>query len=190
MRPVLAKLLSRRRQAQARKARSQRRRRERFSLLQQLEPRLMLDGAETAGVETFANLVNTLVPRLQTSQYQSTAVEVTANGDTLIVFSGRGLQDDDGVFTRRIPADGAEAAPDRRVNLTVREAQGRPSVAAYDDGRYVIAWDGRGPGDQQGIFARWYDADDSPVTDEILINQITPGEQGEADVAVAADGTT
>ncbi|XZE55261.1 putative Ig domain-containing protein [Planctomycetaceae bacterium SH139] len=139
--------------------------------------------------EPLEQLVNTLVPRLQTSEQQSTAIEIAPNGDTLVVFNGRGPTDNDGIFFRRIPEDGA-ASTDRRVNTTITGAQQRPNLAVYADGNYVITWDGRGPGDQQGVFARWYDVNDQPLTGEILINQVTPGYQGNSDVSVGSDGNT
>ena len=88
------------------------RRHRRRCLYQQLEDRRMLAG------EPLEQLVNTLVPRLQTSEQQSTAIEIAPNGDTLVVFNGRGPSDNDGIFVRRIPEDSA-VSTDRRVNTTI-----------------------------------------------------------------------
>ncbi len=163
-----------------------------MQLFELLEQRLLFAGdglTNHAPSSSIESLVNSLVPRLQASEQQSTAIEVAPNGDTLVVYSGRGLTDNDGIYLRRTFADGT-SGPDQQINLTINEAQQRPQLAVYDNGSYVVAWDGRGPGDQQGIFARWYDAQDRPLTGETLINQITPGAQQEPDVAVSSDGTT
>lgn len=162
---------------------SNRRQRLRRQLFECLESRQLLAGTE------FDNLVNTLVPRLQASQHQSTSVAVTSSGDTLVAYQGRGLVDSDGIYVRRIHNDGTSTG-DRLVNQTISDSQQRPQIAVYPNGNYVIAWDGRGPGDTQGIFARWYRADDQPLTSEVRINSIVPGTQYQPDVAVAADGTT
>lgn len=137
---------------------------------------------------TGERLVNTLIPRVQTSEAESTAVATNATGATVVVFSGKGPIDPDGVYARRYDKDGAALADVFRVNTTTREAQKSPAVGVAEDGSFLIAWDGRGPGDQLGVFGQWFDALGQPRGSETRINTTTGGNQQQPAVAVASGG--
>lgn len=137
---------------------------------------------------TTEQLVNTLIPRLQTTGDQASSVATNASGAYVVTYSGKGPTDADGVWARRYDSTGAAQGDVFRVNTTAREGQQSPSVAMADDGSFLIAWDGRGPGDQRGIFAQWYDPAGHPRGIETRINTTTGGIQELAAVAMAADG--
>jgi hypothetical protein len=64
------------------------------------------------------------------------------------------------------------------VNTTTAGDQKNVSVGVNSAGQAVIAWSGNGPGDDQGVFARCYDAATASY----------PGDSGGAETALAADG--
>lgn len=145
------------------------------------------DGILAPGGES---LVNTLVPRLQSSEAESTAVATSATGTTVVTFTGTGPRDSKGVFARRYDSDGSPIGEAFRVNTTIRESQQSPSVAIDDSGDFLIAWQGRGPGDHQGIFAQWFDATGNPAGLEMLVNTTTGGAQHTPAVAMTGDGSS
>lgn len=71
------------------------------------------------------------------------------------------------------------------ANATTEGDQSSPVVATLPDGKTVVVWEGAGPGDDAGVFARVRDLQ-TGFGDEILVNRTTEGAQGQP--AVAADG--
>jgi hypothetical protein len=133
-------------------------------------------------------LINTFTPGKQATVEGGSAVALADNGDGVVVFEGRGASDRDGVFARRVSADGQPLGPDFRVNETTRERQGDASVAMMPGGGFVVVWAGRGQGDQDGVFMRIYNADGVALTGEILVNQTVAGRQAKPAVAVGPGG--
>lgn len=120
---------------------------------------------------------------------EADAIAMLEDGSSIVSFSGRGVPDHDGVYFRRIDAEGLATNPVQLANQTVAGRQHNATVTVLHDGGFVVAWDGRGLGDRQGVFARWYDKFASPLSGEIRINQTTGGRQSNPEIAVAADGT-
>ncbi len=166
-----------------------RRKRPRAILFESLEPRRVLNSDSDL-------LVNVLTPRTQTSNIVGTALDINDRGDAVVVFSGKGPQDDKAVFFRRFPnpASGLGGTSDViQVNQTIREDQIDPTVAVDQIGSFIVTWFGRGRdprgiSDQLGIFARWYHADGTPKSAERLVNTTIGGVQKQPDVAVTSDG--
>jgi len=89
---------------------------------------------------------------------------------------------------RATSASGTALGDETRVNQTTAGAQHTPAIARDTDGDYVVVWQGNGPGDNLGIFARLYDASGTPQTDEFLVNMGTTSNQSQPDVAMDAAG--
>jgi hypothetical protein len=62
------------------------------------------------------------------------------------------------------------------------------TVAVDGQGDYVVVWQGNGPGDPNGVFARVFDAAGNPRTGEVLVNTTAAASQALAVVAVDASG--
>jgi YD repeat-containing protein len=152
------------------------------------EPRLSGNGTSSSIVRQGERLVNTLIPRLQTTAAETTAVATNGAGASVVVFSGRGLGDDEGVFARRYDERGLPQGDARLVNTTIRGNQDSPAVAMAQDGSSFIVWQGRGPGDRHGIFGQRLGAVGTPCGSETRINTTVGGSQQHAAVALAADG--
>ena len=75
------------------------------------------------------------------------------------------------------------------VNAYTTSAQGRSSVAADGQGRFIVVWASNGQdGDGTGIFGRRFDADGAPLGDDFAVNTYTTGDQSLPRVAANADG--
>lgn len=148
-----------------------------------LEGRITL----TANAGT-AELVNDVIIG---DQFVQTAGAVTTinDGSLVTVYSGRGVGDRDGVFFQVLDSEGIATGDSQLVNQTIAGTQSNASVAMLPEVGFVIVWQGRGAGDREGIFARWYDSSGNPTTDEIHINQTSGGAQENPAVAIAADGS-
>lgn len=117
------------------------------------------------------------------------AVAASGDGQLVTVYAGRGNGDRDGVFVRLLDSTGVATGASQLVNQTVAGIQSNAAVAMLPESGFVVVWQGRGAGDREGVFARWYDGSGNPVTGEVLINQTTGGTQENPAVAVASDGS-
>ncbi|MCA9260275.1 MAG: hypothetical protein KDA61_13785, partial [Planctomycetales bacterium] len=149
-----------------------------------------LESRRLLAAESFGStsLVNELTVRLQSTSVGGGSV-ATSDSSTVVAFTGKGPTDDLGVYARRFDADFSPLGSAFRVNATRPEAQYDPVVAMHVDGSFVIAWAGRGSGDQQGVFFQRYDANGAPLGGETLVNVTRGGVQDQPAVAVDSDGT-
>ncbi|HHJ19615.1 MAG TPA: DUF4347 domain-containing protein, partial [Gammaproteobacteria bacterium] len=92
------------------------------------------------------------------------------------------------IYARQFNADGtAKAAGEFKVN-TSTGAQSSSSIAMASDGRFIIAWQGNGSSDSDGIYGRLYNAAGNATTSEFLINTTTSGLQFDPVVAMNDNG--
>jgi hypothetical protein len=94
-----------------------------------------------------------------------------------------------GVFAKRFDATGQELGGQFLVNQTTADDQALPKVARHADGRFAVVWQSRiQDGGTAGVYARLFDADAIPITDEFRVNTHTTGEQTRPAVAVDLAG--
>lgn len=105
-----------------------------------------------------------------------------------VVWRGYGPGDEQGVFVRMFDAAGISPGAETRVNETTAGMQLQPDIAMRPDGRSVVVWQGNGPGDDWGVFARRYTAGGVPLGGEIAVNTTTAGNQINPSVATMPDG--
>ncbi|MFW5692658.1 MAG: hypothetical protein ACOCWL_00435, partial [Thermoguttaceae bacterium] len=123
------------------------------------------DGQPVLGFDGQANMDEFLGHQVNPS------VAMDADGDFAIVWNGNGAQphpldpadpdlwadaDDEGVFIRYFHANGDPVSVQQRVNRTEAGIQHFPTIGMTPEGTAVVVWNGRGVGDQNGIFARRY----------------------------------
>lgn len=97
----------------------------------------------------------------------------------------------DDIYARLYDPDGRPAGEPFLVNRTRAAAQQRPQVAINDANEFVIVWE-HGTGDPNtatDVFARRFDGQGRPVSDEFSLSTCTQGRQRYPDVAVAPDGS-
>ncbi|MEJ7592856.1 MAG: DUF4347 domain-containing protein [Planctomycetaceae bacterium] len=127
----------------------------------------------------------------QTTTRDQRYATVAMNGRGDFVVTWTGIHQDgstNGFFARRYDAAGTALGNEFLVNATTIAKKDSPVVAMASDGRFLIVWEGKGPGDGSDIFGRWYTANGTPSSSEVLINTTTSGEQNDPSVAMAPDG--
>jgi len=116
------------------------------------------------------------------------AVAMDPVGDFVIAWEGA-YQDGDGygVYARRYNAAGNPLGPEELVNSTTVGDQRFPSVARDAVGNYVVAWQA-GDGDEEGVVARRFGPDGTPLTGELSVNTTTADSQRRPRVATDPAG--
>lgn len=76
-----------------------------------------------------------------------------------------------------------------RVNSTTRGKQAAPAIAVDGDGDIIVAWEGRGSGDDKGIFMQRFSAAGLPIGSETLVNTTTDRTQSDPGVAATSSGS-
>jgi hypothetical protein len=112
------------------------------------------------------------------------AVARSADGDIVVVWDashGIGARD---VFGQRFDASGNRLGGEFRVNSYTTDGQHYASVAATEDGRFIVVWSSdEQDGSAFGIFGQRYDSDGHRVGAEFQINTTTTRGQRRPDVS-------
>jgi hypothetical protein len=117
------------------------------------------------------------------------AVAAAANGNFVVAWESRDQDGDDyGIFARLFDSGGNSIAA-VQVNTYTTGFQGNVAAAIDPNGNFVVVWNGVGASDDDGVFARLYDASGSPVGGQFRVNAYTTFGQGSASVAMAANGS-
>ena len=83
-----------------------------------------------------------------------------------------------GIFARHLDTNGDPTGAAFQVNTTTTGDQTLSAIGSLDNGGYVITWISAGQdGDGNGVYAQIYDASDTPVGSEFLVNTVTTSDQ-------------
>ena len=88
-----------------------------------------------------------LVNQTTGSNQRYPSVAVGAGGEFVIVWSGSGVGDSNGVYFRLYDDSGTPLTGEVRVNETTRSDQFKPVVAKAPNGDFIVTWTGKGTGD-------------------------------------------
>jgi hypothetical protein len=121
-------------------------------------------------------------------------IATDAHGDFVVAWS-QGTQytqasedgSEYGVFAQRFNAAGVPQGHEFQVNNYTTNGQLISAIAMDANGNFAIVWEGEGQGDDQGIFARRFDAAGAPKGDDFRVNVTTAGFQFTARDGVAMD---
>jgi hypothetical protein len=116
------------------------------------------------------------------------SVAVDAAGNFVVVWTGKGSNDSNGIYARRYNAVGTALGSEFQVNGTSNGNQDDPTLAMAPDGHFVIAWSGKGSGDSNGIYARRYSAAGTALGSEFQVSTTSNGNQDDPRIALAPDG--
>jgi hypothetical protein len=123
-----------------------------------------------------------------TNDQVSPVVAIDSNGAFVVVWSGNGPGDTNGIFAQRYNAAGTALGSEFLVNISTTGDQGSPAVAMNAAGDFVIAWSGKGSGDPNGIYARRYDAAGVAQGGEFQVNTTDNGNQDVPSVGMDTAG--
>jgi hypothetical protein len=139
--------------------------------------------------DVLVNTVNTSGEQETSSQSRgnSSAIALADNGSYVVVWST--AQSGGGVFGRVFATDGSAITDEIALNQNSGMGQQWVSVASDAQGNFVATWTSSGQdGDDNGIYARRFNALGVPLDDEFRVNTTTTGAQQASQVAV--DRTT
>ena len=119
------------------------------------------------------------------------AVDITNDGAVMVAWSSLEQDGSDwGVYAQRFNASGAVVGTEFRLNSTTADSQFRPSIAFNRAGIATVVWSSRSTGDNGwDVIGRPFGVDGQPLAAEFPINSQLTGNQMDAKVAVAADGS-
>ena len=135
-----------------------------------------------------ASLVKERVNSTSFQQQSAPTVASDSLGNTVVVWEGRGVGDQHGIFFQRYAPDGSRVGTETRVNVTTGGAQREPTIAYDINGGFAIGWSGVGAGDFSGIFLRSYNSQGIALSDEIRVNANTEDHQTSPSMAIDEDG--
>lgn len=94
-----------------------------------------------------------------------------------------------GVYQQRYDINGVAVGGETQVNQNASDAQQQSRVAALADGGWVVSWQSSGQDmSGNGVYARVFNADGSPRTDEFRLSQSVESNQNLPSVAALDDG--
>ncbi|NND12613.1 MAG: hypothetical protein HKO10_01500, partial [Acidimicrobiia bacterium] len=123
----------------------------------------------------------------QTGDQDEVAVGTASTGNFVVTWAHRPNATTDEIYARVFNSAGTPQTGDLQVNQTSSGTQAEPSITVAPNGDFIVVWQGEGPGDTDGVFARRYNANGTPKAGEVLVNSTTPGVQ--ANPVVATDST-
>ena len=119
------------------------------------------------------------------------AIAADADGRCVLVwssyFSSGGRSND--IVARHFDPNGSPAGDELQLNATRVGNQTEPAIAIGGTGCLFAAWQGPGADGDEDIFARVFDPNGQPLTDELAVNIDPAGRQLYPSVAASESGT-
>ena len=130
--------------------------------------------------------VNTTTNSVQTNS----SVTALNDGGFVVTWESNNQDGDKhGIFGQRYDASGNAVGGEFQVNTTTSGEQLNSSVAALNDGGFVVTWESENQdGDKYGIIGQRYDASGNAVGGEFQVNTTTSGEQLDSSVTALNGG--
>lgn len=127
---------------------------------------------------------------LGTAAGPDASIVALPGGGFIAALSGDGLDTSgSGIVIHKLSADGVLLGSPIEVNTTTTGDQDAARVLVLANGGFAVIWESEGQdGSGTGILARFFDADGTPATDELQINQTTAGNQFDLDAAQLPNG--
>lgn len=106
-------------------------------------------------------------------------VATNGTGDYHIVWRTTGAGDGSGRGLWRLSLGAGDTAAGTPLQVTTDTIndQTEPAISSDADGDFIISWQGSGPGDTAGVFARKFRSDGTAVGTEFQLNETTTGSQ-------------
>ena len=142
------------------------------------------DGCTAGQISEFQ--VNTYTP----DEQHEPAVAALADDQFVVVWAS-GSQDawlTWGIYGHHFDKNGTSLSGEFPVNSTSAGNQLAPDVAGLVGGDYIVVWQGKGPGDDTGIFMQRYSASGTKLGGETMANSVDTGNQENPRIAATLNG--
>ncbi|KAJ6250195.1 fatty acid-binding protein [Anaeramoeba flamelloides] len=94
-----------------------------------------------------------------------------------------------GIYAQLFDDSGSKEGTVFRVNTVIANDQSQPSVATFEDGKFVVVWESDGQdGDSSGIYAQLFYADGTKKDSEFQVNTHFSDNQQNPSIATFIDG--
>ena len=110
------------------------------------------------------------------------------DGIYVVVWQSINDQYDLNIFLQRYDNAGTLLGTEKIVNKHETGPQIRSNVVFLKDNKFVVLWEGRGVGDDWGIFAKIYNSSAGVVKEDFLVNKLTANKQEFVDATAIEDG--
>ncbi len=125
-----------------------------------------------------------------TADTQSDAdVAVDNGGDFIVVWSGAGPADVQGIYARVFNSNGTPASSEIQVNVDTTGVQSRPTVATDSNGDFVVVWESMSAGGDWDIFFQRFSRSGSAQGGPVRAHAATAGAQRNPAVSRASNGS-
>ncbi|KZN43785.1 dockerin type I domain-containing protein [Pseudoalteromonas luteoviolacea] len=134
-------------------------------------------------------LTNTKTIHPSSNNQSVASVTYLTNGNMVAIWeewSTTSLESD--VYAKVYNQNLEELVPTFQVNTFSSKHQGDASITSLNDGGYVITWRGEGSEDNFGIYGQRFDANNTKVGSEFLVNSTIAHQQFNASPAKLKDG--
>ena len=124
-------------------------------------------------------------------QERNAVVETLGNDKFVVIWhsTGRDSEVDEDIRGQILDRSGNKIGVEFTLNSTTSNSQNFPDITSYADGGFVATWNSMNQDSSSGsIIARKFDASGNPITDELLVNTYTSGEQTNPEINQLSDG--
>ncbi|WP_308311328.1 calcium-binding protein [Shinella sp. CPCC 101442] len=116
-------------------------------------------------------------------------VAVLSDGGWVITWASFGQDGSNfGVYQQRYKADGSVSGGEKLVNTSTVGHQSEPSIAALDDGGWIVTWNATTGRNLLDIYQQLYDSDGNKVGSEVVVNYVRNNNQQQPTITSLADG--
>ncbi|MGF1502004.1 MAG: DUF4214 domain-containing protein [Paracoccaceae bacterium] len=134
---------------------------------------------ETLALDSLVNRVNVT----GAGEQGASVITPLADGGYFVAFEGENIDGDGrGVVGRRFDADANLLGGQFVLNETTAGDQRSPQVLTVDGNAVLVVWDGLSPAGDFDIYGRLFTPNGTPLTDEIVLNDIREGDQTMPDI--------
>ena len=129
--------------------------------------------------------IEMLVNTSNANNQKDADIAIDSSGNYVIVWESK-----DTIYLQKYNSDGTQNGQNTLVNDTSTSfLRKNPAIVMNDSGEYVIVWESvEQDGDEEGIYAQYYNPDHTIRKSEFLVNTDTLDKQKNPDVAIANNG--
>ena len=141
-------------------------------------------GVFSQKVSSDGTLIDTEVKVNSYTQNDQRYPEINSNGEDYLIAWDSEFQDgsDYGLFAQKYDSDGSVSS-EIPINMHTQNGQQRAAIASDGD-NYLITWESNEQDDDgYGVYARLFDANANPISDEFLVNTQVTHYQDDPDIA-------
>jgi len=156
-----------------------------------VEVAIAVNDPPTIESKTYAKTGSAFQINTYTDSHQKNPSIATLLDESFVVIWESELQDgsNTGIYGQRYDSKGDPLGNEFQINTFTNSTQGNPSIAALDDGGFVVVWESDyQDGSDEGIYGQRYDSNGHKVGQEFQVNSYTDRQQSDPSVVALPNG--